>query len=192
MAEKPKVRSWQEMRERQIGLLERSTGESLATWAERIRERSPDSEQELRDWLDEQGVRGYAQLLLVHETFGYPDFLRRSADELIDAQYADRPALRPVLDAVLLRAAELPEVTVQVRKTFVALVGPRRTFCRVRPTTRTRVDAGLRLPDAKPGGRLLPAKGMGDEMAVRIALTKVEDVDTEFTTLLHHAYNANT
>ncbi|MEV6107957.1 DUF5655 domain-containing protein [Streptomyces sp. NPDC051940] len=159
MAEKPQVRSWQEMRAWQVGLLEQGSGETLAVWNERIRALAPGAEAELRAWLESHGVRGYAQMLLVHETFGYPAFLRQSPDELIDAQYADRPELRPVLDAVLLRAAELPEVTVQARKTFVALVGPRRTFARVRPTTRTRVDVGLRLPGETPGGRLLTAKG---------------------------------
>ncbi|MEU8620721.1 DUF5655 domain-containing protein [Streptomyces sp. NPDC048623] len=191
MARTPEVRSWQEMRTWQIGLLERATGQSLEAWTERVREQGPGTERALRDWLDGQGVRGYAQLLLVHETFGYPAFLLQSADDLIAGQYADRRALRPVLDAVLLRAAELPEVTVQTRKTFVALVGPRRTFARVRPTTRTRVDVGLRLPGVEPGGRLLVAKGLGDEMAVRVPLAGIGEVDDEFAGLLLRAYDAN-
>lgn len=57
-------------------------------------------------------------------------------------------------------------MTVQARKTFVALVGPKRTFARIRAATRMRVDAGLRMPGAEPDGRLLAAKGLGDEMAL--------------------------
>ncbi|RFU85080.1 hypothetical protein DY218_19365 [Streptomyces triticagri] len=191
MATKPEVRSWQDMRDWQIGLLERNTGRTLASWTEAVRAQAPADEQQLRAWLENEGVRGYAQQLLVHETFGYPAFLLQSADALIDAQYADRPGLRPVLDAVLLRAAALPQVTVQARKTFVALVGPRRTFARVRPTTRTRVDVGLRLPDAVPGGRLLDAKGLGDGMDVRIAFSTADEVDDGFAGLLQRAYDAN-
>ena len=71
-------------------------------------------------------------MLLVMERFGYPDFLLASADELIDGQYADRPALRPILDEVLLRAAEVGEVDVQARKTYVTLVTPT-THLRARP-----------------------------------------------------------
>ena len=66
------------------------------------------------------------------------DQLRRQdadADELIDAQYADRPRLRPVLDAVLAALPALGAVTVQARKTLVSLVGPRRTFGVVQATT---------------------------------------------------------
>ncbi|MER6128521.1 hypothetical protein ABT173_39355 [Streptomyces sp. NPDC001795] len=82
-------------------------------------------------------------------------------------------------------------MTVQARKTFVALVGPRRTFARVRPTTRTHVDVGLRLPGEAPGGRLLTAKGLGDEMELRVALAEVGDVDDAFAAVLRRAYDTN-
>ena len=43
-----------------------------------------------------------------------------SADELIVGQYADRPQLRPVLDAILATLSALDPGTVQARKTLVA------------------------------------------------------------------------
>ena len=76
---------------------------------------------------------------------GYPDFLTADAGELIDGQYADRPQLRPILDAVLALLPALGPVTVQARKTIVSLVSPRRTFAVVQATTKDRVDLGLRL-----------------------------------------------
>ena len=68
---------------------------------------------------------------------GYPDFLTADSGELIDGQYADRPQLRPILDAVLAVLPALGPVTVQARKTIVSLVSPRRTFAVVQATTRT-------------------------------------------------------
>ena len=59
------------------------------------------------------------------------------ARELIDGQYADRPHLRPVLDAVLAALPGLGPVTVQARTTLVRLVTPRRTFAVVQATTKT-------------------------------------------------------
>jgi hypothetical protein len=50
------------------------------------------------------------------------------AGELIVGQYADRPQLRPVLDAVLAALPALGPVTVQARKSFVSLSTPRRSF----------------------------------------------------------------
>ena len=119
--------------------------------------------------------------------------LRRQARELIDGQYADRPQLRPILDAVPALLPALGPATVQARRTIVSLVSPRRTFAVVRATTRDRVDLGLRLDGAEPGGRLRSAKGIGGGGAtVRIALNRPEDVDEEVRDLMRRAYEENT
>jgi Family of unknown function (DUF5990)/Domain of unknown function (DUF5655) len=112
------------------------------------------------------------------------------AGELIDAQYADRPQLRPVLDAVLAALPALGPVTVQARKTLVSLVGPRRTFAVVQATTKNRVDLGLRLDDKKPGGRLLAARDIG-AANLRIPLTGPGDLDEKALGWLRRAYNEN-
>jgi hypothetical protein len=122
----------------------------------------------------------------------YPD-LSAEASELIEGQYADRSQLRPILDAVLALLPALGPATVQARKTIVSLVSPRRTFAVVRATTKDRVDLGLRLDDAEPGGRLQSAKGIGGGGAtVRIALRRPEDVDDEVRGLMRRAYEENT
>jgi hypothetical protein len=114
-------------------------------------------------------------------------------DALMEGQYADRPQLRPILDAVLALLPALGPATVQARKTIVSLVCPRRTFAVVRATTKDRVDLGLRLDDAEPGGRLQSAKGIGGGGAtVRIALSRPEDVDDEVRSLMRRAYEENT
>jgi hypothetical protein len=86
------------------------------------------------------------------EQFGYPDFVVATADELIEQQYADRLDLRQIYDAIIETAEKVGKVTIQARKTFVSLVSPRRTFARVQPTTRTRVDLGLRLDGVSRAG----------------------------------------
>src|SRR5262245_60725870 len=104
----------------------RQTGHDVAWWNERIAvQEGLGDEASLRAWLTEQGVTGYQQMLLVMETFGYPDYLLASADDLIEAQYADRAPLRPIFKAVLAAAAAIGDVEVQARKTYTALVTPR-------------------------------------------------------------------
>ena len=123
----------------------------------------------------------------------YPDYLTAEAGELIEGQYADRPQLRPILDAVLALLPALGPATVQARRTIVSLVCPRRTFAVVRATTKDRVDLGLRLDDTEPGGRLQSAKGIGGGGAtVRIALRRPEDIDEEVRGLMRRAYEENT
>jgi hypothetical protein len=173
-------------------LLERRTGQDVAAWNERVREFDPADEPSLRSWLTEQGVTGYPQMLLVMERFGYPDFLVASADALIDGQYADRPALRPILDAVLARAANVGQVTVQARKTYVSLLTPRRTFAAVQATTRRRLDLGLRLASQPPSARLATAASMGSgQVTVRVGLASVDEVDDEVEGWLRRAYAEN-
>ncbi|MBE9373373.1 hypothetical protein IQ251_02825 [Saccharopolyspora sp. HNM0983] len=180
------------MREWQVALLERATGHTLATWNASVREADPADEAALRDWLRERGVTGYAQMLLVHEHFGYPEFFTRTGEELIERQYADRPALRPVFDAVIARLPEVgPAVTVQTRKTYVSLLTPRRTFAVVAADTKSRVDVGLRFADLPADDRLLPAGSRwSGAMTARFPLTDVEDVD-EVVGWLRQAYRDN-
>ncbi|CAN5627257.1 hypothetical protein BH24ACT14_BH24ACT14_17750 [soil metagenome] len=186
------MRDWSGMQADSVRLLEQRTGQSLADWNRRIGETGIDSEPELRTWLAERGVTGYGQMILVMERFGYPDHFTSSADELVEGQYADRPVLRPILDRILVAAAGLDEVHVQARKTYVSLVSDRRQFAVVKPTTRDRVDLGLRLDGRQPEGRLQPARGLAnDTINVRVGLRGVDEVDDEVVTWLQAAYLHN-
>jgi len=187
-----KIESWQKQTQWMADLLVKRTGQDLGTWNARVREHDFASEEALRTWLTEQGVTGYPRDLLVMERFGYPDFLSASADELVDGQYADRQELRPILDALLARVATLGEVSIQARKGYISLVGPRRTFGAIQPTTKRRVDLGLRLDGQAPGGRLESARSMGSgQVTVRIGLAAVDDVDDEVDAWLRRAYESN-
>jgi hypothetical protein len=186
----PPLKSWKEMRDWAASLLLTRTGQDVAAWNRRVATAGLDDEQALRAWLDSQGVTGYGQALLVWERFGYPDFLTAEAEELIAGQYADRPQLRPVLDAVLAALPSVGPATVQARKTLVSLVTPRRTFAVVQAATKSRVDLGLRLDQQSPGGLLLPARDLG-AATVRIPLTRPEDVDAEVLGWLRRAYRQN-
>jgi hypothetical protein len=183
-----KIRDWKSMKDLGARLLEERTGESATTWNRRIAKAQIDDEKHLRAWLTKHGVTGYAQSLLVWERFGYPDFLLASADELIKGQYADRPQLRPIFEALIDAAAGLGEVTIQTRKTYVSLVTPRRTFARIQPTTKSRVDLGLRLEGHKPGGRLQPSK-IHETTPLQIGLASIDDIDSEVLNWLQEAYD---
>jgi Domain of unknown function (DUF5655) len=186
------TRDWRQHTEWIADLLSRRTGQDLDAWNERIAAQGFADEASLRGWLSGQGVDGYPQLLLVMERFGYPDFLRASADELIDSQYTDRPGLRPILDAILTRAAGLGEMTIQARKGYISLLTPKRTFAAVQPTSRTRVDLGLKLKRPQLRGRFAANSAMGSSVVnSRIPLSSVDEVDDEIEGWLRQAYADN-
>ncbi|HET9848381.1 MAG TPA: DUF5655 domain-containing protein, partial [Candidatus Dormibacteraeota bacterium] len=168
-------------------------GQPVDSWKQRMAGHRFADEAALRRWLAKNGVMGYGQTLLVWERFGYPRFMTAGIDDLIGRQYADRPQLRPILEAIL---AALPTVgsviTVQARKTYISLVSERRTFAVVQATTKNRVDLGLRLQGAKPAGRLLSGKGVGNgSMSVKLALNTVAELDDGAIAVLKRAYEEN-
>ena len=186
-------RSWQEMREQEIRWLIERTGEGLETWNVRVLERGFNDEASLRAWLSDQGVTGYPAMLLVMERFGYPDYLQKTADELVEGQYADRPALRPILDAVLAVLPTVGEVEIQTRKTYVAFLTPKRTFGALQPTTKKRSDLGLRLTADTPAeGRLEKAVSFGQSSVThKIGLASTEDVDDFVVDWIQRSYDLN-
>ena len=184
------VLDWSRNREMWIRVLEKQTGKSLEHWNQRVRNENFQDEKSLRAWLHGQGVKGYAESLLVMERFGYPDFITSSADELLEGQYADRPHLRPIYDAIINAMLGIGPITIQARKTYVSLLTPRRTFARVQPTTKHRVDLGLRLEGQKPSGRLQPST-IHETMKLQISLASMEEIDAEVLSWLRQAYEEN-
>ena len=185
-------RSWREMYERIAAQIQRETGADVAAWNLRIRDWGPRDAADLRAWLNEQGVTGYPAMLLGFETFGYPDYLKASADELVEGQYRDKPAIRPIYDRLMAELPNVGEVEVQIRKTYVALIGPRRTFASIQPTTKTRIDIGLRFDDSADASGLQPAKSIGQSsMTHKLSLSSPEGVSHETVGWLRRAYEAN-
>jgi len=186
-------RSWQEMREQEIKWLIERTGEGLESWNARVRESGKVDEASLRAWLSEKGVTGYPAMLLVMERFGYPDYLQASADDLIETQYADRPATRPIYDALLALLPEIGEIEVQARKTYVAFLTPKRTFSALVPSTKTRSDLGLRLPATQPAaGKLELARNFPQSSVThKIGLTSTDDIDGEVVGWIKRSYAEN-
>ena len=186
-------RTWQEMLEWMASLLEKRTGQKVEEWRQRIaRHRFPD-EPALRRWLTDQGVTDYGQTLLVWERFGYPSHMTAGFDDLIGRQYADRPQLKPVLDAILSALPDVgPDIILQARKTYLSLVSKRRTFAVIQPTTKRRIDLGLRLADVKANGRLEPARRVGNgSMTVKLSLASPSDLDAEALRWLKGAFEQN-
>lgn len=173
-------------------LLLRKSGRDVHWWAERGREAGVKNDGELRDWMrDEHGITGYAQYAVSWEMFGYPEFMLRGADELIDGQYAKHPELRPIADALLAWAAASDGVGIQMRKGYVSLHSPKRKFAQVTRANNTSVDVLLRLAVA-PGGRVEAVKVReGDFFDRKVRLKSVDEVDGELFGLLERALAEN-
>ncbi|WP_458780030.1 DUF5655 domain-containing protein [Arthrobacter sp. D3-16] len=187
-----KASTWQSMVDSNKALLLRKTGEDTAHWVEKARAAGIRNDGELRTWMrDSFGVTGYAQYAVSWEMFGYPEFMLRDADELIDGQYANHPHLRPIADALLAWASATDGVEIQMRKGYVSLHSARRKFAQVTRSINTAVDVTLRL-DAPAEGRIETVKTRADDpFTRRVRLTSPDQVDDELLVILAVALKQN-
>lgn len=187
------TRSWQEMQDWVADMLEARTGAGVAEWNRRIEGAGPfEDGNSLRAWLDREDVHGYPQGMLVMEQFGYPDFLVATSEQLIDAQYADRPALRPIYDAIVARLPEVgDDAAVQTRKNR-CVPGGAEAHLRRGPGNHSHQSGPGSSAPGRGGGPLDP--GHADrqrEMPVRIALTSADEVDDEVVDFMARSYQEN-
>lgn len=108
--------------------------------------------------------------------------------DLVAAQYAGKEHLRPIHDRLLDAVAAFgDDVEVAPKKSYVSLRRSRQ-FALVQPSTKTRVDLGLRLDGVEPAGRLESSGSFNSMVSHRVRLNGVEDVDDEVLQWLEAAY----
>jgi hypothetical protein len=173
--------------------MKEKTGRSLEEWAELTRAEGPKTWKERVDWLKTYYRLGHIQAQFVAWEVDKPkDYVPPTPGELLAAQYAGSKAgLRPIYDRLVEAVRSLGDDTrLDPRNTMVSLIR-KRQFGLIQPSTRTRVDLGLRLPGIDPTERLQPAGNLGSDLIThRVALTSPEDVDEELLGWLRAAYDA--
>lgn len=109
----------------------------------------------------------------------------------IEAQYQGKEHLRPLYDRLIEMGLALGhDVTLNVRQSYVAITRGKQ-FAAIAPTTKTRLDLGLRLKglDSPLSGRVTEAKNVGGgSITHKISLTTLDEIDAEVKTLLWTAY----
>lgn len=109
----------------------------------------------------------------------------------IKAQYDGKEHLRPLYDKLIEMGLALGnDVTLNVRQSYTALTRGRQ-FAAIAPTTKTRLDLGLRLKglDSPLSGRVTEAKNVGGgSITHKISLATLDEIDAEVKILLWTAY----
>lgn len=111
--------------------------------------------------------------------------------DMVEAQYSGGKAhLRPIYDKIATIVQEFgSDVTLGVRKTYVTF-GRKKQFCVIKPSTKIRLDVGLKLPGKEITTRLVEAGNFGSgSVTHKVALTAVTDIDEELIAWLREAYD---
>jgi predicted transport protein len=113
----------------------------------------------------------------------------RGAEDPLESLLRGREPIRPILTRLASVIEELgDDVATEPRQTYVAFSRGRQ-FALLQPSTATRLDVGLVLPDAEETERLRPAGSFGSgRITHRVSLAHEDEIDGELTGWLRDAY----
>ena len=168
-------------------LLEK-TGKTLEQWKAVLAAKSFVKHGEIMTYLKGQcGVtHGYANLIALK--FREADAASSEEDELVTSQYKGKEAMLPIYQALHQFISKLADdVEVSPKKNAVSF-RRKRQFALVQPSTKTRIDLGLKFNSRDIAGRLEGSGPFGTMCSHRIQVTDMSQVDDELFTLIKEAY----
>ena len=170
--------------QKRIDGLPANTGKSLAEWFTILQKAQLDKHGAMMTLLKgEHGVsHGFANFIaLMYRNQGGPE-----GQDLIETQYAAKPALRPIYDAIVGAVGEFgPDVEIAPKSATVSLRRSKQ-FALVSPATKTRVDVGINLK-GEPGDERLRATG--GMCTHTVGISSLDEVDDELVGWLRDAYS---
>lgn len=179
----------EEHRASMLANLPEKTGKPLEEWKALLAETGFTKHGELVGHLKSgHGVtHGFANLI-VHEFRGGAVSSPSPATDLVEAQYQGKGVLRPLYDLIVKEVATFgSDVEVSPKKAYVSL-RRKRQFALLQPSTKTRLDVGIKLADVDPTGRLEASGSFNAMVTHRVRITEPADVDDQLIDWLRKAY----
>ena len=173
-----------------IANLEEKTGRSIDQWVALVAGSGQEKHGQIVKWLKtEQGLtHGYANLV-AHQAKSSAA-AHSADDDLVAGQYSGKESLRPIYDALVAAIRDFgTDVELAPKKAYVSLRRAKQ-FGLVQPSTKTRVDVGIKLPDTEPAGRLEASGSFNAMVSHRVRVSSADEVDAELVGWLKSAYDA--
>jgi len=109
-------------------------------------------------------------------------------EDLVLNQYSGKDSLKPVYDMLIFSVEKFgDDVVISPKKGSVSLVR-KKQFALIKPTTKARIDLGLKLKGVEVQGRLENSGPFGTMCTHRIQLHNISDIDDEVIKWLSTAY----
>lgn len=169
--------------------LEEKTGKKLGAWIKIVRTQNFEKHGQIMTFLKaEHGfTHGFANFVALKTREA--DAGSHDAEDLVNTQYSKgKEGLRPIYEALLKAALSFgDDVEVAPKKSAVSL-RRKRQFALIQPSTKTRIDLGLKLNEAELSGRLENSGPFGTMCTNRIQLTEDSGVNDEVLGWIKLAY----
>jgi predicted transport protein len=168
-------------------LLEK-TGKTLEQWKLLLSQQSFCKHGEYMTFLkSEHGItHGFANFITLK--FREADAASSDADDLVANQYKGKESLKPIFDKLLMTITHLgSDIDVVAKKSAVSL-RVKRQFALIQPSTKKRIDLGLKLNNTPHSERLETSGPFGTMCTHRVQLTELKQVDNELIGWIQEAY----
>ena len=168
--------------------LHEKTGKPLADWLVIVRKESFTKHGEIINFLkSEHGLtHGYANFVAhkARESASGPT----SDNDLVLNQFKGKEGLFLIYAKLLTEINKFgADIEIAPKKSSVSL-RTKKQFVLIQPSTKTRIDLGLKIKDKEPEGRLETSGPFGTMCTHRIQLTDIADVDEEVIEYMREAY----
>lgn len=112
-----------------------------------------------------------------------------TSEELVDSQYKGKDLLLPIYEKIIEAVINFgSDVEIVPKKANVSLK-TKKQFALIQPSTKSRIDLGIKIKDTAPKGRLETSGPFGTMCTHRIQLTDVSEIDEEVIAYLQEAYD---
>ncbi|MEE4330032.1 MAG: DUF5655 domain-containing protein [Wenzhouxiangella sp.] len=168
--------------------LKEKTGRDLEEWKAVLAPKGFAKHGEIMAFLKgECGVsHGYANLIALK--FREADAASRAPADLIKAQYQGKESLRPIFDRLRELILGFDASVEMVPKKAAVSFRRKRQFALAQPSTKTRLDLGLKFDDKPHGERLETSGPFGTMCTHRVRLTEVDQIDEDLIAWLREAF----
>ena len=164
-------------------------GKSLEEWIKIVKKENLEKHGEILKFLKEKHgfTHGYANLVSMKARSTDADSAG-SSDQLIEEQYNGKENLRPIYNRLIKEISKLgSDIEIAPKKAAVSL-RRKRQFVLIQPSTKTRIDLGLKLNDVENKGKLEESGPFGTMCTHRIKITGLNDIDKEVLGWIKEAY----
>jgi predicted transport protein len=166
----------------------RKTGKTLDQWKLLLSQQSFSKNGEYMTFLKSEHAitHGFANFITLK--FREADAASSDADDLVANQYKGKESLKSIFNKLLMTITRIgSDVEVVAKKSAVSF-RVKRQFTLIQPSTKKRIDLGLKLNDTPHSERLETSGPFGTMCTHRVQLTELEHVDNELIKWIKEAY----
>lgn len=169
--------------------IQKKFGKPVDKWIELVKSKKFEKHSEIIRYLKENHgfTHGYANYISL-KTRKADAHSADSGSELISNQYNGKENLKQIYDKLITEVLKLGnDITIAPKKANVSL-RRKKQFALIQPSTKTRIDLGLKLKDTPIGGRLEDSGLFGTMCTHRIKINSLNEIDDELFSFIKTAY----